>query len=265
MKQNEDNKHTNRMRKILIILLVLIGLSTGPPEPQKTSFTWLRAEDITNTGYFIYHGDTIDFSSLDNIMDKVEIEEGWIKFYKNDTILDSALWNYSQVVDTFMIEGDSILLSLSDMDSIAYLNISSINSKLDTVAHDSTLTGEGTLTSPLSISTEILANTMKTVYTITLPSNSTVAGRCSGAVEGTNYPTGWTIEAGSNAADLKITHGLQRRVANVSVWSVDGAAERQLFGNAAYSGILAETNEILIIESLATVTSDIVIEIVFGE
>ena len=253
------------MKKILLILLLFVSVLTGQAQPNKQSITWLRVEDITNTRYFIWQGDTIDFSSMDNIMDKVEIEEGWIKFYKNDTILDSALWNYSQMVDTFMIEGDSIMLSLSDMDSIAYLNISSINSKLDTVAHDSTLTGEGTLTSPLSISTEILANTMKTVYTITLPSNSTVAGRCSGAVEGTDYPTGWTIGAGSNAADLEITHGLQRRVANVSVWSVDGAAERQLFGNAAYSGILAETNEILIIESLATVTSDIVIEIVFGE
>jgi hypothetical protein len=252
------------MKKILFILLLLITISTGPPQP-KYSFTWLRAEVFTNTGYFIYHGDTIDFSSMDNIMDRVEIEEGWIKFYKNDTILDSALWNYSQVIDTFMIQGDSIMLSLSDMNSIAYLNISSLTSKLDTVTVDSTLTGRGTVLSPLGINSTILANTMKTVYTITLPSNSTVAGRCAGAVEGTDYPTGWTIEAGTNTADLKVTHGLQRRVAYVSVWSVDGVSERQLFGNAAYSGILAETNEILIIESLATVTSDIVIEIVFGE
>jgi hypothetical protein len=250
------------MKRILLILLVLIGLSTGPPQP-KYSFTWLRVEDITNTGYFIYHGDTIDFNSRDNIMDKVEIEAGWIKFYKNDTILDSALWNYSQVVDTFMIEGDSILLSLSDMDSIAYLNISSLTSAIDTVAHDSTLTGRGTVSSPLSIDSTILANTMKSVYTITLPSNSTVAGRCAGAVEGTDYPTGWTIEAGSNPVDLKITHGLGRRVVSVTIFSVNSTEERQLFDNAAYSGIITLSDDILRIESLATIQKEISIYIVF--
>lgn len=251
------------MRKTLLILLFFISVLTGYSQPRQSSFTWLRAEDITNTRYFIWQGDTIDFSSLDNIMDRVEIEEGWIKFYKNDTILDSALWNYSQVIDTFMIQGDSIMLSLSDMDSTAYLNISSLTSKLDTVVHDSTLTGRGTISSPLSIDSTILANTMKTIYTISLPSNSTVAGRCAGAVEGTNYPTGWTIEAGSNPVDLKVTHGLGRRVTNVTVFSVNGTEERQLFDNAAYSGIITLSENILRIESLATIQKEISIYIVF--
>lgn len=105
----------------------------------------------------------------------------------------------------------------------------------------------------------------QTVYTITLPSSTTVAGRCSGAALGTDYPTGWTVAAGTSAVDLKITHGLGRRIVYVSVFSVSGSAERQLFNNAAYSGIYAETSSILRIESLATIQTPIVIQMVFAQ
>jgi len=101
------------------------------------------------------------------------------------------------------------------------------------------------------------------VFKVTLPSSTTVAGRIAGAIEGTDYPTGWVLEPGSSSVDLKITHGLNKRVSQVTVFSVNGDEQRQLFGNAAYSGILTETSNILRIESLATIQRQIVIYIVF--
>jgi hypothetical protein len=101
------------------------------------------------------------------------------------------------------------------------------------------------------------------IYKISLPTSTTVAGRCSAAVEGTDYPTGWTVEAGTSAVDLKVTHGLGRRVASVTIFSVTGTQERQLFNNAAYSGIYTDTANELVIESLATVQKEISIYITF--
>lgn len=109
-----------------------------------------------------------------------------------------------------------------------------------------------------------LATIKQNVYRITLPQAATVAGRCINAVAGTDYPTGWILTEGSNAVDLKITHALGMRVAHVSICSVDAGVERQLMGNAAYSGIYTETDGILVIESLATVQSVITINIVFS-
>jgi len=103
------------------------------------------------------------------------------------------------------------------------------------------------------------------VYTISLPSASTVAGRISAAIEGTDYPDGWVLQA--DGINLIITHGLNRRIAYVSVFSKNLLIERQLFGNAAYSGIyqnyLAVYNNV-VIESLATIETDITIQLVFA-
>lgn len=102
------------------------------------------------------------------------------------------------------------------------------------------------------------------VFTLTLPNAVSVAARVALMVETTDYPTGWTVEADTNPIDLKITHGLERRIVDATVYSVDGTAERKLYGNSAYSGIYAPTNEILIIESLATIGSDIVLHLIFS-
>lgn len=109
----------------------------------------------------------------------------------------------------------------------------------------------------------------KNVYTITLPSAATVALRCSGAVSGTDYPTGWTISAGVSDVDLLITHNLNRKIAGVTIFSTTIDGDRQLFGNAAYSGVLAPasipTNGQLLVEALATITTPIIVQLVFGE
>lgn len=249
----------NKMRKLLFILLVFVSLATQAQYNQQ-SITWLRAQDITNTRHFVWQGDTIDFDEFGNILDRVEADGDYLYFYSDTTLLDSAYIQYTARVDTFRIVGDSLHLRLNN-DSANYINITSLNAKMDTVVTDSTLTGNGTVDSPLGIDSLVMANNMKTVYSLRLPSESTVAARCAAAVEGADYPTGWVLEAGSNPVDLKVTHGLGRRVAYVTVFSVDGTQERQLFGNAAYSGILTETEDILRVESLATIQKAISIYI----
>lgn len=116
------------------------------------------------------------------------------------------------------------------------------------------------------ISTEDLdrLRAMSNAYTIVLPAETTVASRVLGAVEGTDYPTGWVIEADTNPGDLKVTHNLDRRVAFVTVFSVDGIEETQLYANAAFSGIFSPDRDTVIIRSLATIETPIVIHILFS-
>lgn len=56
------------MKKItiyLVFLLLLFSTFTGTSEDKrKKSFTWTKIQDITNTRYFIWQGDTIDFKVL---------------------------------------------------------------------------------------------------------------------------------------------------------------------------------------------------------
>lgn len=104
------------------------------------------------------------------------------------------------------------------------------------------------------------------VFEIRLPSSTTVAGRIAGAVEGTDYPTGWILTAGTSPVDLIIQHDMgTRRVASVTVWAVDGTYEQQLFNTAAYNGIKGryEGNQWLWIQSLATIQKPIKIYIIF--
>lgn len=103
------------------------------------------------------------------------------------------------------------------------------------------------------------------VFTITMPSAISVAQRCAGATEGTDYPTGWSIAQGTSEVDLIVTHNLGRLPASVTVWSETSGQYRYLIGNAAYSGLFAESNNALIIESLATVLKPIKIQIIFAQ
>ena len=251
------------MKKLLTILIFVLLAFSGFSQ-RRTSIPWLTSQDITNTRYFIYRGDTIDFSAFGAGINDVVFEDNYLKFFNNQQIIDSVYFEYAQEIDTFLIVGDSIKLKLTDSNA-RYIDINFVRSKLDTVVTNNTLTGQGTPESPLGIDSIILSNTTKSVYSITLPANSTVQGRCNSALEGTDYPDGWVVSVGTNAADIKITHNLGRSVAYVSVWSISGNSKRQLFGNAAYAGIFSETNNILLIESLATVQTAIAIQIVYAQ
>ena len=102
------------------------------------------------------------------------------------------------------------------------------------------------------------------VIVVTLPVGTSVADRISGAVEITDYPTGWVLTAGANPNDIDIAHGLDRRVSGVMIHYLNGTAERQLFANAAFSGLVAADRNTLTIEGLATIAFPIIIHIIFA-
>lgn len=101
-------------------------------------------------------------------------------------------------------------------------------------------------------------------YPINLPVAASVAGRLVGLTPGVDYPTGWTLQAGTSPVDLVITHNLGKDVAYVTVFSIDSNGKRLLISNAAYSGILAQSTSVLRIEALATIAKPILIQITFG-
>ena len=108
-----------------------------------------------------------------------------------------------------------------------------------------------------SISSDSATN----VFDIVLPASDVVAIRC---LAPTVLPDGWTVAAGTTPTDLVITHGLARRIASVTVFSVDGVIESQLPYNGAYAGIVANTTSILTIQGLATIVTPIVIHLIFA-
>jgi hypothetical protein len=102
------------------------------------------------------------------------------------------------------------------------------------------------------------------VTRIYLPYATTVQGRINAATEGTDYPSGWGLSASLNEIDIDIDHGLGKRVANVNVCTVSGINEQLLRPFAgAYSGWETSSNDILVINSLATTPLPIVIYIIF--
>lgn len=99
-------------------------------------------------------------------------------------------------------------------------------------------------------------------FSITLPSASTVSGRISAAVEGTDYPTGWVLSA--DGLNIEITHGLGRWIANVTVWAkTTGTQRQQLFNTAAYNGVTCLDDNTVKIFSLASILKDIVVYLTF--
>jgi len=106
-----------------------------------------------------------------------------------------------------------------------------------------------------------LAGVVQNVYTLKFPASESVAGRIGGVL---SAPDGWTLAPGGSAVDLLVTHGLSREIAGVTVWKIDSDGKRLLYGNAAYSGLLAPDNNSVLIESLATIALPIHIEFTFG-
>jgi len=87
------------------------------------------------------------------------------------------------------------------------------------------------------------------IYSIKLPAYASVALRCSNAVSGSDYPSGWNISAGTSEYDLKISHGLNRNIVDIKVWEVNADATQRSLPDysAGYTGkVQISKNEILI-------------------
>lgn len=253
------------MKKLLLIFLVFVSISAySQNSTGKVYIPWLKAQDITNTRHFIWHGDTIDFDWLKQPIDSVVISDNWFKFYKGGEVIDSAYFDYTQEIDTFRMAGDSLQLKLTKEDDSHYVDMNRFANKLDTVAHDSTLEGRGTEFDPLKLDSILLSNIIQTVYTITLPQYTSVSERCTNAVEGVDYPTGWVLEEDVSDKDISITHNLNRRIAEVNVLMVDNGEERLLRNNLGYAGFVAKSKNRLVIEGLSTIGYPLVIQLIFA-
>jgi hypothetical protein len=108
----------------------------------------------------------------------------------------------------------------------------------------------------------LLNYTDTTVYSITLPYSTSVAGRILLATEGTDYPTGWTLVG--DGLNLVVTHNLGRWVTNVTVWAnTTGVQRQQLFNTAAHNGVTCTDDDNVTIYSLATISKPIIIYLAF--
>ena len=95
----------------------------------------------------------------------------------------------------------------------------------------------------------------QSVYSITLPYASTVAGRIALATE---YPDGWILTA--DGLNIIITHGLGRRLANAEVFAnTSGTIEQLLTGTSAANGIFSLDVNTVKLNSLATIPFPIII------
>ncbi len=97
---------------------------------------------------------------------------------------------------------------------------------------------------------------------VKLPSGKSVQERVENAVEGTDYPTGWVLTA--SGTDLIIEHNLGEDVSNITVFSyVDSTTTQMKMGSAAYTGIYNYESNSVKIQSLATVETDIIVNLFF--
>jgi hypothetical protein len=101
------------------------------------------------------------------------------------------------------------------------------------------------------------------VYLVSLPSAASVAARIAAGTSGVDWDSTWTLAAGASPIDLVITHNLNRRVASVTIFAVNGTEEQLLFNTVAYNGIVTTDANTLKIQSFCTVAKTIKIYIVF--
>lgn len=232
----------SKMKNLIIILFVLFSVSC---HSQGRFFT-LEASD-----YFILDSDTMRATTQVDLNDTTMATKQYVLNTAGaGNGWDSLLWNASTGYVVWYYDG-------SPIDSI------NIDNRYLKIADSTDYATSYDLEYYVDSLSTLFQGSVQYVYEINLPSSTTVSGRCLAASEGTDYPSGWTVEQGTYAVDLKVTHNLDRRVANVTVFAITGDQERQLFGNAAFSGIYTDSDSILVVESLATIQKDIVIYIVF--
>lgn len=98
--------------------------------------------------------------------------------------------------------------------------------------------------------------------------DGSVATRISGLIEGTDYPTGWSLSVGSTATSLVVTHGLGRDIAEVNVFYIDsgdGNKKKKIKGDLAYVNLEdASDSDSFEIGSLSTKTFELNVHLFFS-
>lgn len=286
------------MKRLILILLVAFSMNlTAQPLAEKGT-TWkyipkIQNDSITVKNYFKLNGEKFRLSSAVagqilqkqsdgiwknvnawlSVFDSVRFNKslGLLQFYKSGSVamadtLDGRYTRRQEVVDSILSIGMSKVVYDSAKIGGQIVNTDSVQTlKRKTLIQPKIQDFKKAMhTHKDSLSGGLIADIYRNVFTMTLPSASTVAGRCSAAILGVDYPSTWIINADAvSPYNLVILHRLKRRIAYVTVFTVTGNVERQLFANAAYSGIVANNDSTLTIESLATITSKIAINLIF--
>lgn len=224
------------MKKIITILFVLISFSAYS---QTKGWTIEAFKEFILTGDSLRATTQIDvndttLATKQYVLNTTGAGNGWDSLTWNNTTGQIVWWYAGSRIDSMNIDNRYVLLSDS---TSQYLTADSINNLVN-------------------------QSGMQAVYSITLPSSTTIAGRIAGAID---VPSGWTLSEGANSANLDIQHNLGRRVANVSVtYLLSGTEYKALvpFNNAYSTWSTQDTNN-LRIEGLTTIQKTIQIFITF--
>lgn len=247
------------MKKILYILGIaaIIGLAAGSNyiinSARLDGFIYGNKSGGIDT-IMTFHADSLGQYKIKNVanpsdpLDAVNLRTllssggggGWDSIPFNPLTGDLQAYFSGSNVYTTSLDNRYLLIS----DSALYVTITQLNDSLNYL--DS-----------------VIMDNQYHVFELLLPASTSVSGRIAAAVEGVNYPSGWSLAVGTSVVDLVVTHGLGRRVTSVSVFSVDGTQEQQLFNTAAYNGIITPDVNTLRVQSLATINKSIKIYIIF--
>ena len=208
---------------------------------------------------------------------KTKIEDAYaaIHTHSNKAILDQITdagggvipsvsqiekWDTFSAIDAENVR-DTVASFLQNNTGITFVH----DDNLDTLTPTINLGDFTTDYLPESATKKYYTNANKPIIPILLPAYTSVALRCSNAVEGVDYPTGWTLVSGSSEYDLKITHGLTRNLVDVKVWEVNGdTTQRQLPAfSAAYTGLLQNSTNEIVIEGLTQDELPLRIDLIF--
>lgn len=199
--------------------------------------------------------------------------------YANDSIKIVWFDDLSGIRDTIRQHADS-LLSVYDTLHIVQDSINRLSDSVQTWTNSvarhiiesdtlrwGSITASDTLSKVIVTKTELInyineTGIMKTIYSITLPASSTVAGRVALAVEGVDYPDGWVLQG--DGYDLIVNHNMGRWGVDVKVFSnITGTVRQQLRNTAAENGFSSLDSNTVKISSLATIYTKIIIYIIF--
>lgn len=200
-----------------------------------------------------------DITDLNTTLDsKVDKEAGKSLLSDSEITRLSSVTNYTHPThhDPSIISQDSDNRFVSDAEKIAW------NGKQENLGYT-----PYNSTNPAGYIDEAFLDSknFSFAYKLHLPSAGSVLERINLAVEGVDYPTGWILyPAGDNDHDLMIEHSLDKSILAVNIWQISVLGARRLEGNAAFSGLLAPSTNILRIEGLATVSFDIVVSVIFS-
>nr|WP_320022081.1 hypothetical protein [uncultured Draconibacterium sp.] len=255
----------DEIRALIVITIFFLLTALGAKAQNPDSYTPIKeVDDILINRYVVYHGDTIDLAGLGGDVLKVEDSTIYVSHTFLSSLLGQSQYNAVTLGDSALAKG----FSITPEQEIEF-NYSQFifTENVGTTEYGQGWNGSSKLTTEgyLYNKMEQFESSGKTVFKITLPAASSVFDRIEKAVEGTDYPSGWIL---SDMVDgefhISINHGLGRRVAGITVCSVDGTEERQLRPySAAYMGWYTPDTNNLVIETLCQSKIKVAIYIVF--